>query len=195
MAGHPSAGQVTRVLLGVRLHSRNQVMFLAVEFLLGMAVNLLGLPSETTGAAHAATIAFLAGHIVVAAGLLAGAFVVVRAAARAGSRWRRLAIWGAAAIVVTAAALAARRACACREAAPRSAVQVTCVADAVRTAGVSRVPVRVCSMRAAAVMVAAGCLRSCVQAWIWAVSRLRTADWMICVGWTVDAGSGACWRS
>jgi len=79
-------------------------MFLAVEFLLGMAVNLLGLPSEATGAAHAATIAFLAAHIVVAAGLLAGAFVVVRAAARAGSRWRRLAIWGAAAIVVTVGA-------------------------------------------------------------------------------------------
>ena len=89
---------------GARLHSRNQVMFLAVEFLLGMAVNLLGLPSEATGAAHAATIAFLAAHIVVAAGLLAGAFVVVRAAARAGSPWRRLAIWGAAAIVVTVGA-------------------------------------------------------------------------------------------
>jgi hypothetical protein len=62
-------------LARARLHSRNQVMFLAVEFLLGMAVNLLGLPSETTGAAHAATIAFLAAHTVVAAGLLAGAFV------------------------------------------------------------------------------------------------------------------------
>ena len=36
--------------------------------------------------------------------MLAGAFVVVRAAARAGSRWRRLAIWGAAAIVVTVGA-------------------------------------------------------------------------------------------
>ena len=78
-------------------------MFLAVEFLLGMAVNLLGLPSEATGAAHAATIAFLAAHIVVAAGLLAFAVVIVRAAARAG-RWRRPAIWGAAAIVVTVGA-------------------------------------------------------------------------------------------
>ena len=91
-------------LAGARLHSRHQVMGLAVQFLLGMAVNLLGLPSEATGAAHAASNAFLAAHIVVAAALLASAFMVVRSAARAGSRWRRLAIWGAAAIVVTVGA-------------------------------------------------------------------------------------------
>ena len=97
-----AAGQAG--LAGARHLSRHQVMGLAVQFLLGMAVNLLGLPAETTGAAHAATIAFLAAHIVVSAGMLAGAFMVVRAAARAGDRWRRLAIWGAAAIVATIAA-------------------------------------------------------------------------------------------
>jgi len=63
-------------------------MGLAVQFLLGMAVNLLGLPAQTTGAAHAATLAFLAAHIVVSAGMLAGAFMVVRAATQAGRRRR-----------------------------------------------------------------------------------------------------------
>ena len=97
-----AAGQAG--LAGARHLSRHQVMGLAVQFLLGMAVNLLGLPAETTGAAHAATIAFLAAHIVVSAGMLAGAFMVVRAPAQAGKRWRRQAIWGAAAIMVTVAA-------------------------------------------------------------------------------------------
>ena len=91
-------------LAGARHLSRHQIMGLAVQFLLGMAVNLLGLPAQTNGAAHAATIAFLAAHIVVSAGMLAGAFMVVRVAARAGDRWRSLAIWGAAAIVATIAA-------------------------------------------------------------------------------------------
>jgi len=100
-----AAGQAARAgLAGARHLSRHQIMGLAVQFLLGMAVNLLGLPAQATGAAHAATLAFLAAHIVVSAGMLAGAFMVVRAAARAGYRLRRLAIWGAAAIVATIAA-------------------------------------------------------------------------------------------
>jgi len=104
----PGNGAARADLSGARHLSRHQVMGLAVQFLLGMAVNLLGLPAEATGAAHAATIAFLAAHIVVSAGMLAGAFMVVRAAAHTGKhtgkRWRRLAIWGAATIVVTVAA-------------------------------------------------------------------------------------------
>ena len=91
-------------LAGARHLSRQQLMGMAVQFLLGMAVNLLGLPAQTTGAAHAATLAFLAAHIVVSAGMLAVAFMIVRAAARTGDRSRRLAIWGAAAIVATIAA-------------------------------------------------------------------------------------------
>lgn len=91
-------------LAQARLYSRHQVMGLAVQFLLGMAVNLLGLPSQATGAAHTASNVFLVAHIVVAAGLIASAFMVVRSAARAGSQWRGPAIWGAAAIVVTVGA-------------------------------------------------------------------------------------------
>lgn len=61
-------------------------------------------PSQTTGAAHAASNAFLAAHAVVAAALLASAIMVVRHAARAGGRWRRLAIWGVVTIVITVGA-------------------------------------------------------------------------------------------
>ena len=37
----------------MRREARNQLVFLSAQFLLGMAVNLIGQPSETTGAAHA----------------------------------------------------------------------------------------------------------------------------------------------
>lgn len=100
----PADAAARACLAGARHLSRHQIMGLAVQFLLGMAVDLLGLPAQTTGAAHAATLAFLGAHIVVSAGMLAGAFMIVRAAARAGDRWRRLAIWGGAAMVVTVAA-------------------------------------------------------------------------------------------
>ena len=101
-AGPGTAAQAG--LARARTQSRHQVIGLALQFLLGMAVNLLGLPSQTTGTAHAATTAFLVAHIAVAAGLLANAYIVVLFAARAGSRWRGSALWGAAAIVVTLAA-------------------------------------------------------------------------------------------
>lgn len=84
--------------------SRHQVMGLALQFLLGMAVNLVGLPSETTGTAHAITIAFLAAHLVLSAGLLVGAVMIIRAATRARDRSQGMAVWGAVAIVVTVAA-------------------------------------------------------------------------------------------
>ena len=79
-------------------------MGLASVFLLGMAVNLTGLPSQTSGAAHLASLAFLAAHVLIAVGLAAGAAMLLRAAASLGGRWRRQAITGTAAI---AAALAA----------------------------------------------------------------------------------------
>jgi hypothetical protein len=80
--------------------ARHQVMGLASVFLLGMAVNLLGLPSQTKGAAHLASIALLAAHALIALGLLIGTVVLLRAAAGLGGRWRRLATAGAIAIVV-----------------------------------------------------------------------------------------------
>ena len=83
----------------VRHLARHQVMGLVSVFLLGMAVNLLGLPSQTSGAAHLASIAFLAAHALIALGLLVGTTMLLRAATGLGGRWRRLATAGAVAIV------------------------------------------------------------------------------------------------
>ena len=82
----------------VRHLARHQVMGLASAFLLGMAVNLIGLPAETSGAAHLASIAFLAAHALIGLGLVIGTVPLLRAAARLGGLWRRRAITGAAAI-------------------------------------------------------------------------------------------------
>jgi hypothetical protein len=87
-------------LAAVRQLARHQVMGLASVFLLGMAVNLLGLPSQTKGAAHLASIAFLALHALIALGLLIGIVMLLRAAAGLNGRWRRLATAGAIAIAV-----------------------------------------------------------------------------------------------
>ena len=73
---------------------------LASVFLLGMAVILIGLPAETSGAAHLASIAFLAAHALIGLGLVIGTVPLLRAAARLGGLWRRRAITGAAAIAV-----------------------------------------------------------------------------------------------
>ena len=84
----------------VRQHARHQVMGLAAQFLLGMAISLIGQPSETTGAAHTVSNVLLGLHVLVAVILIAGAAGVIRAA-RSSDRQRRLARWGAAAIVLT----------------------------------------------------------------------------------------------
>ena len=101
-AGGDSAAQAARAELQ-RL-ARHQVMGLAIQFLLGMAVNLLGQPFQVSGAAHAASLVFLTAHIIVSAGMLAGAALALRAAARAGGRWRTQGTVGAAAIAATIAA-------------------------------------------------------------------------------------------
>jgi heme A synthase len=84
----------------VRHNARHQVIGLAVQFLLGMAVSLIGQPSETTGTAHTASNVLLGLHVLVAVILIAGAAGVIRAA-RGSDHQRRLARWGAAAIVLT----------------------------------------------------------------------------------------------
>ncbi len=88
----------------VRYLARHMVMGLTVQFLLGMAVNLIGQPSETTGDARIASTVFLAAHALVSAGMVIGAAQAVRAAAYLGGPWRSPAIWGAAAIAATVAA-------------------------------------------------------------------------------------------
>ena len=66
--------EITRVSRrDVRQHARHQVMGLSAQFLLGMAISLIGQPSETTGAAHTASNVLLALHVLVAVILIAGA--------------------------------------------------------------------------------------------------------------------------
>lgn len=78
----------------------HQIMGLSAQFLLGMAVNLIGLPSQTTGTAHTASNILLGLHILLAAALVANAVMVIRAA-RNGSGQRQLARWAAALITLT----------------------------------------------------------------------------------------------
>jgi len=86
--------------MDVRRHARHQVFGLSAQFLIGMAISLIGQPSETTGTAHTASNVLLALHVLVAVILIAGAAGVIRAA-RGSDRQRHLARWGAAAIVLT----------------------------------------------------------------------------------------------
>ena len=80
-------------------------MGLVSVFLLGMTTgSLTGLPAQTTGAGHLASIAFLAAHTLIAIGLVVGTVMLLRAAARLGGRWRRQAIAGAAAVAMAVAA-------------------------------------------------------------------------------------------
>jgi hypothetical protein len=84
---------------GVHHLASRQVMALSAQFLIGMALALIGQPSQTTGAAHTASDVLLGLHILVAAGLIAAAAQIIRFAR--GDRQRQLAYGGAAAIVLT----------------------------------------------------------------------------------------------
>ena len=70
-------------LTKIRHLARHQVMGLASTFLLGMAVNLIGLPSQASGGAHIPSLALLAAHLRIALGLVLGAVMLLRAIPRA----------------------------------------------------------------------------------------------------------------
>jgi hypothetical protein len=91
-------------LAKVRHLARHQVMGLATIFLLGMAVNLIGLPSQTSSGAHIASLAFLAAHVLIAAGLVLGAVMLLRAIPGGERTWRKQAIVGSVAIGTATAA-------------------------------------------------------------------------------------------
>ena len=102
---HGTAGQdMPPGLASVRHLARHQIMGLVSVFLLGTAVNLTGLPSQTSGGAHLASIAFLAAHALIAPGLITGTVLLLRAVGRLVGQWRRRAVAGAAAIAAAVAA-------------------------------------------------------------------------------------------
>lgn len=56
---------------------RGMLTMLAAQFLLGMAVNLIGAPSQTTGFAQTASATFIGLHVLIAIGLLIGAILTL----------------------------------------------------------------------------------------------------------------------
>jgi hypothetical protein len=97
-------GQATAVIgfnqkLGRRAQA--QLVMLLAQFLLGMGVNLIGLPSETTGGARVVTVAALVAHVAIAVGLIVGAILTVRRTARLGPELRRLSWIGLILVAIT----------------------------------------------------------------------------------------------
>ncbi len=83
------------------LRARAQISMLTIMFLLGMAVNLIGMPSEVSGGAKTATSIFLGLHVLISLGLLVGAVLTIRLASAAGTNLMRLAWIGGLLIVIT----------------------------------------------------------------------------------------------
>jgi len=94
----------TRERRDVRSLARHEVMGLIAQFVLGMVEAGIGQPSETTGGARTASIVFLALHVLLAVGLVAGAVMIILAARGVEGSRRMLAHWGALVVVLTFAA-------------------------------------------------------------------------------------------
>jgi hypothetical protein len=85
----------------VRGLARRQVMMLSAQFLLGMGVALIGQPSETTGAAHAASNVLLGLHVLVAIAIVAMAVRTIQVARASDQGARRPARLGAVMVGLT----------------------------------------------------------------------------------------------
>jgi len=101
MSAHTDAPRQTAFARAWGRETRGQIIMLFAQFLLGMAVNLIGLPSEATDGGKAATSVFLALHVLVAVGLVVGAIRILRLTGTGDEHDRRLARAGAAAVVAT----------------------------------------------------------------------------------------------
>lgn len=88
----------------LRRRARGQLSMLLVQLLLGIAVNLIGSPSQTSGAAKIATSVFLGLHVLVAIGLVVGGILTAVNAARAEPKRAGLGWTGFAVVIVTFAA-------------------------------------------------------------------------------------------
>lgn len=80
-------------------HLSWQVRLLSIQFLLGMAINLIGLPSEVHGFAHTAVMIILLLHILVALLLLTNGVILVNMSRSYGPVARRLALLAAGGII------------------------------------------------------------------------------------------------
>jgi hypothetical protein len=89
--------------LGVKLQerARGQVIMLTLMFLLGMGVNLIGLPDETKGSSKTFTSVFLGLHGLIGVGLVIGSILTLRLARKAGEAYRMPAIVGLLGIFIT----------------------------------------------------------------------------------------------
>jgi hypothetical protein len=83
--------------------ARAQLTMLLAGFLLGMGVNLIGVPSEAAGAAKAVTSVLLVLHAGLALGLLVGAVLTIRRVAALVPKVRSQAWLGAALVAITVA--------------------------------------------------------------------------------------------
>jgi heme A synthase len=96
-----SSSQSTADAAVLARRARGQVMMLAISFLLGMGVNLIGLPEEASGAAKVTTAILLALHILIALGLLAGAALCLWRSGPLTDRDRTWALAGGILVVLT----------------------------------------------------------------------------------------------
>lgn len=88
----------------LKSNARGQLSMLLFQFLIGMAVNLIGAPSETSGFPRIATSILLGLHILVAIGVLVGAIRAIPQCARIEPPATGLAWWGLIAVVISFAA-------------------------------------------------------------------------------------------
>lgn len=101
MSARESAGNPRNAL---RTRARGVLTGLLAQLILGMAVNLLGLPGETTGAARIATSVSLILHVLIAVVLVVAAVLTALIAGRTEPRHPGLGWIGFAVIIVTFAA-------------------------------------------------------------------------------------------
>jgi hypothetical protein len=92
---------VSRANAQLQKAARGVVMMLAIEFLLGMAVNFIGLPDEATGSVKVVTGILLGLHILVGIGLLVSAIMATRASRSFDGSLRNLVRFGGAGIGIT----------------------------------------------------------------------------------------------
>jgi hypothetical protein len=90
--------------LALRSNARGQLAMLIAQILFGMAVNLIGSPSEAGGAGKIATSIFLGLHVLVAIGLIVGAIRAIPQAAKIGASERNLAWISGVVVLITFAA-------------------------------------------------------------------------------------------